>query len=104
MRCKLECVLSGRTDRNTELATLSYRYLTLLDNINFMPAEHIQKEKEYGIPWRTSFKKELRSIVDHTRILLVGEDAAELRDTEDPFDFLHRTIKKKTKNAASFNS
>ena len=41
-----------------------FRYITLLDNVTFMPSEHIQKEKEYGITWRTAFKKELNSLVD----------------------------------------
>ena len=35
------------------------RYITLLDNATYMPCEHIQKEKEYGIPWRSAFKAEL---------------------------------------------
>ena len=41
-----------------------YRYITLLDNATFMPSEHIQKEKEYGITWRTAFKRQLKDLVD----------------------------------------
>lgn len=36
---------------------IMFRYITLLDNATFMPSEHIQKEKEYGITWRTAFKR-----------------------------------------------
>lgn len=35
------------------------RFFTLLDTVTYMKHEHIQKEKEYGIPWRTAFKTEL---------------------------------------------
>ena len=39
------------------------RYICILDNATYMPCEHIQKEKEYGIPWRSVFKVELASLV-----------------------------------------
>ena len=35
------------------------RYVTLLDTCTFMPSEHMQKEKEYGITWRSAFKQEV---------------------------------------------
>lgn len=51
------------------------RYITLLDNATYMPSEHIQKEKEYGITWRTAFKKELAALVSSlTEKLTSGEE------------------------------
>ena len=44
--------------------TIMQRYITLLDNATYMPCEHIQKEKEYGIKWRTTFKLELEKTYD----------------------------------------
>ena len=40
------------------------RYLDLLDNIVCMKWEHIQKEKEYGIIWRSEFKKEMTTMTN----------------------------------------
>ena len=39
------------------------RWITLLDNATYMPVEHIQKEKEYGIKWRTAFKDEMTEML-----------------------------------------
>ena len=39
------------------------RYIYVLDNATYMPCEHIQKEKEYGFPWRSAFKVELNTLV-----------------------------------------
>ena len=41
-------------------AAMMQRYVTLLDCATFMPSEHIQKEKEYVITWRTAFKAQLK--------------------------------------------
>ena len=73
-----------------------------MDNATYMPCEHIQKEKQYGIPWRTAFKRELIAFADATYRRLVGEDG--FPETEDPFMFFHRIIKKDTLDAATFDS
>ncbi len=67
-----------------------------------MPCEHIQKEKEYGIPWRTAFKKELQAFTDSTCKRFVGEEG--FPETEDPFVFYHKVIKKDTLDAATFDA
>ena len=77
--------------------------MTLLDNATYMPCEHIQKEKEYGIPWRSAFKKELKDFADSVYKRLVGEDAI-LPETEDPFQFFHKVIKKDALDAATFDA
>ena len=77
--------------------------MTLLDNATYMPCEHVQKEKEYGIPWRTEFKKELRGFADSCYRRLVGEDAV-LPESEDPFQFFHKVIKKDALDAATFDA
>ena len=67
-----------------------------------MPCEHIQKEKEYGIPWRSAFKAELQTFANVTYKRLVGED--ELPKQEDPFVFFHKIIKKDALDAATFDA
>ena len=52
---------------------LMQRYVNLLDNATYMPCEHIQKEKEYGIPWRSAFKAELYAIAEHTYRKMVSD-------------------------------
>jgi hypothetical protein len=67
------------------------RYFTLLDNITYMKHEHIQKEKEYGITWRSAFKVELqRTAADlHKRVIAEGEEEMD----EDPFVVLHKIVR-----------
>jgi len=67
-----------------------------------MPCEHIQKEKEYGIPWRSAFKKELLSFADSTHKRLVDENG--FPEMEDPFLFFHKIIKKDAIDAATFDA
>lgn len=77
------------------------RYITLLDNATFMPSEHIQKEKEYGITWRTAFKNELAELVAIvTKKLISVEDDP----TADPFETLHKIVKKDCIDGATFDS
>ena len=76
--------------------------MTLLDNATYMPCEHIQKEKEYGIFWRTAFKRELQGFADSLFKRLIGEDG--FPETEDPFMFMHKIIKKDALDAATFDS
>ena len=35
------------------------KWAKLIDNARYLGVEHIHKEKEYGIKWRTVFKVEL---------------------------------------------
>ena len=67
-----------------------------------MPCEHVQKEKEYGIPWRTAFKRELFAFADAMHKRLIGEDA--FPETEDPFLFFHKIIKKDALDASTFDA
>ena len=84
---------------------LMERYVTLLDNATYMPIEHIQKEKEYGIPWRTTFKQEVLALADVTHRKFVGEEAGGFQaDQEDPFHFYHRIVKKETLDAATYDA
>ena len=53
------------------------RFILLLDNATYMPSEHIQKEKEYGIPWRSAFKVEMAKIIHETNKKLMGEENEE---------------------------
>ena len=50
------------------------RYIVVLDNATFMPCEHIQKEKEYGIIWRSAYKEELNKMIDAVSKRLVSSD------------------------------
>ena len=67
-----------------------------------MPCEHMQKEKEYGIPWRSAFKKELLAFADTTHKRLVDNNG--FNETEDPFLFFHKIVKKDALDAATFDA
>ena len=68
-----------------------------------MPCEHIHKEKEYGITWRTAFKAELIAFADKTHRRLIESDSG-FPENEDPFQFLHKIIKKDVLDAATFDA
>ena len=53
------------------------RFILLLDNATYMPSEHIQKEQEYGIPWRSAFKVEMAKIIHEMNKKLMGEENEE---------------------------
>ena len=76
--------------------------MTLLDNATYMPCEHQQKEKEYGIPWRSAFKKEMFEFADSTFKRLVSEDG--FSETDDPFVFFHKLIRKDALDASTFDA
>ena len=67
-----------------------------------MPCEHQQKEKEYGIPWRTAFKKETYDLADATFKRLVSEDG--FPEMDDPFVFFHKLIRKDAIDASTFDA
>lgn len=77
------------------------RYIVVLDNATFMPCEHIQKEKEYGIIWRSAFKAELYTLIDSVSKRLISSDGFN-RDN-DPFEVLHKVVKKDCIDAATFD-
>ena len=77
------------------------RYVTLLDNATYMHVEHIQKEKEYGIPWRSAFKKELFEFADETFKRCIGDQG--FNPNDEPFLFFHKIIKKDALDAATFD-
>jgi len=68
------------------------RFIDALDNATYMPHEHIQKEKEYGIKWRTAFKTELQEQVQS----LCKADA---KVGVDPFVDLHAIVKREVLDA-----
>ena len=78
------------------------RFFTLLDNITYMKHEHIQKEKEYGITWRSAFKVELYRISNdlHKRVIADDDEEAE----EDPFIILHKIVRWDTIDASTFDA
>ena len=78
------------------------RFVRLLDNATYMPLEHIQKEKEYGIPWRSSFKEELLEFVGQAQAKFVGLDGR-MEVIDDPFMFFHKIVKKDALDAATFD-
>ena len=39
------------------------RWVALLDNATYMPVEHIQKEREFGIKWRSAFNEEMIALL-----------------------------------------
>ena len=80
------------------------RFIDLLDNATYMPNEHIQKEKEYGIPWRSAFKEELTTNVNDLSRKTFGDLADEGKEKEDPFVILHAIVKKDVIDAATYDT
>ena len=91
-----ECV-----DARTFCDSVMQRYIVVLDNATFMPCEHIQKEKEYGIIWRSAFKAELHQLIDTVSKRLISSDG--FNTENDPFDVLHKVVKKDCIDAATFD-
>lgn len=66
-----QCLVDMQIDRDhcvearVFCQAMMQRFVRLLDNATYMPIEHIQKEKEYGIPWRSAFKAELLEFVQN---------------------------------------
>ena len=83
--------------------TIMDRYFALLDNITYMKHEHIQKEKEYGITWRSAFKVELNRISTDLHSRVIAEDDAEDME-DDPFMVLHKIVRQDTIDASTFDS
>ena len=83
--------------------TIMQRYITLLDNATYMPCEHVQKEKEYGIPWRSAFKAEMEVMIDALAKRTISSDGFDA-DHEDPFVVMHKVVKKDAIDAATFDA
>ena len=66
-----------------------------------MPVEHIQKEKEYGVVWRSAFKEEIRTLLKEEPEGTLDEHEKFDYNTEDPFVFIHKIIKKNVSNASN---
>ena len=83
------------------------RYICILDNATYMQCEHIQKEKEYGIPWRSAFKTELNELVldlqKRTMEVVEDLDGPKL-EIKEPFVLLHQIVKKDVIDAATFDT
>jgi len=79
------------------------RFFTLLDNVTYMKHEHIQKEKEYGIPWRSAFKTELYGIAGELHARTMSESEAEEME-DDPFVVMHKIVRQDSVDAATFDS
>ena len=61
------------------------RYIKLLDIATYMPSEHVWKEKEYGIPWRSEFKKEMIEFADAVHRRMINDDG--FNESDDPLLF-----------------
>ena len=97
----------NKIDIDTLLSSQDYcqsvmkRYIHLLDKATFMPVEHIQKEREYGVVWRTAFKKEMKELIDTMVKRCVSSDG--FSKEEDGFYLLHKVIKADAIDAATFD-
>ena len=78
------------------------RYIHLLDKATYMPVEHIQKEREYGVTWRTAFKKEMKELIDNMVKRCVSSDGFS-KDQKNDFYLLHKVIKADAIDAATFD-
>ena len=78
------------------------RYIDILDDATYMPTEYFQKEKEYGIPWRSAFRAHLEQTVRIVAKKALGKDDSELKEI-DSFTMLHTVVKKDVIDAAVFD-
>ena len=74
----------------------------MLDEATYMPVEYIQKEKEYGITWRTAFKAELLEKTQTLCKRTIDSDGFNAK-FEDPFEILHKVVKRDCIDAAIFD-
>ena len=65
-----------------------------------MPGEYYQKEIEYGIRWRSVFKRELLEFAEETFKRCIDLDFIQ---SDDPFQFFRKIIKKDALNGAKFD-
>ena len=101
-----QIIFSELVDAREYCNKVMERFIDILDHATYMPNEHIQKEKEYGIPWRTAFKEELTINVSELSRKTLG-DQQEQDDREhkkDPFETLHIIIKKDCIDAATLDT
>ena len=66
----------------------------------YLKSEHEQKEKEYGIPWRSSFKVEIRNALIDMRNKLFGK--TQIGENEDVFDAIVTITANSKQDAESF--
>ena len=62
----------------------------------------LQKEREYGIRWRSAFKKELKELVDTMAARTLSSDGFNEK-FESEFHLLHKVIKTDAIDAATFD-
>lgn len=69
-----------------------------------MSPEHIQKEKEYGIPWRSAFKVETNQVSKDLRDKIFGKKENDSEEVvEDPFHLLGGIVHRMFKDAESMD-
>ena len=51
---------SSLADAKKTCTDLLARWVNLIDNATYMPVEHLFKEKDFGIRWRSAFKEEMK--------------------------------------------
>eukprot|EP00347_Sterkiella_histriomuscorum_P000466 403375749 len=72
----------------------------LNNQARYLSSEHDQKEKEYGIAWRSAFKIEINKALLQLRMKLFGIDKIE--DGEDVFSALNLIVSNSKQDAESF--
>ncbi len=78
MYCE-KCVVDYKMNASALFSTVQYcndtydAWKRLENQTKYLSAEHDQKEKEYGIPWRSAFKKEINSSLQILRLKIFGK-------------------------------
>ena len=77
------------------------RWKRLANWAKYLSPEHEQKEREYGIPWRSAFKVEAKKELKEIKIKLLGLN--EEKEDEDPFAILIQISNNGKQDAESFH-
>ncbi|CDW79693.1 UNKNOWN [Stylonychia lemnae] len=100
------CIASDKVNVNELIVSTKYcqeaydNWKKLLNQSQYLSSEHEQKEKEYGIPWRSAFKVEIRSALSHLKHRLFGRP--DIDENEDVFNSLVNLVYNSKQDAESF--
>ena len=97
---KGKCDLNDCVDTRAYCADMMARWFNLRDCAQYLSAEHQQKEREYGITWRSAFKQQLNKKTNELSVKLTGSGIAE---DQDPFDVLYQLVVKDYDDVRQFD-
>lgn len=102
------CVEAFKLDASQLLKSDEYcdkvirEWKVLVDWVKYLTPEHQQKEREYGIPWRSAFKQEMHICLQNLCLELYNNKS--FLDGKDPFLGLIELVAYSKQEVDSFNT